>query len=349
MFPKFMKKICLISGLLLTHLLLLRPDFAAESLNIDSLAMLGVDLVHHEKFDTAFVEFHKIIKAKPEEPIGYFFVAAAYQTIIDDYRSDKYKENFNHYVDLAIEKGKKKLEKKDVSALDYFYTGAAIGYRGIFRAFHGDWWGAFWDGGKAKGMMEEALKRDSALYDAYYGLGTYYYWRSVKSKILWWLPFFGDNRQKGIDYTKLAIQKGRLAVVEGKYALIRIYAEEKDWRQVLAWYDSVKVVNQDDPYCLWLVGLAHIQLQQYDSARQVFANLLKVQKTSDYFDLASEMEIRYWLALIDYYQEDFRSALSEIGFVFANKYVAEENEYAKNAVEWAKDLKEKIDQKMGIK
>ena len=338
-------KLLIILGLLL----LFRLSAASDSLNIDSIAMVGVDLVHQEKFDTALGEFNKIIRAYPGEPMGYFFVAATYQTIIEDYRSDKYKEKFNHYVDLTVEKGKAKLERKNATALDYFYIGAALGYRGIFRAFHGDWWGAFWDGGKAKKMMEEALKLDSTLYDAYFGLGTYYYWRSVKSKILWWLPFFGDNRLKGINYTKLAIQKGKLAVIEGKYALIKIYAEEKDWRQVLAWYDSIKTVTLDDPFSLWLVAVAQINLKDFEGARQTLLRLLQIEKSSNYFDVASEMEIRYWLALIDYYQKGYHKALSGIGFVLAHQKAAEENNYAKNVLDWAKELKEKIDKELGIR
>lgn len=330
-------------------MLLFSLSAASDSLNLDSIAMSGVDLVQHEKFDSALVVFNKIIATYPAEPMGYFFVAATYQTVIDDYRTDKYKGKFNQYVDLAIEKGRAKFERKNATASDYFYVGAAIGYRGIFRAFHGDWWGAFWDGGKAKGMMEEALKRDSTLYDAYYGLGTYYYWRSVKSKILWWLPFFGDNRQKGIDYTKLAVRKGKLAVLEGKYALIKIYAEEKDWPQVLAWYDSVKTVTPEDPFCLWLVTVARINLKDFEGARQTLFRLLQIEKSSPYFDVASEMEIRYWLAVIDYYQRDYNKALSQIGFVFANKKAAAENNYAKNALDWAKELKEKIDKELGIR
>ena len=325
------------------------PSPASVASDIDSVANKGIDLVHREEFDSALTEFNTIIQAYPEEPVGYFFIAATYQTIIEDYRSDGYKDKFNRFVELAIQKGQAKLEGKNPSAMDYFYTGAALGYRGIFRAFHGNWWGAFWDGGKAKGMMEECLEHDSTVYDAYFGLGTYNYWRSAKSKVLWWLPFFGDNRQKGIDYTKLSIQKGKLAAIEGKYALVRIYAEEKDWNQVLAWYDSAKSVNPDDPFCLWLVGLAYIDLKNYDAAREVYTRLLKVQKSSAYFDLAGEMEVRYFFALLDYYQKQYRSALSQIGYVLANKKTAENNDYAKNVLDWAKDLKEKIDRELRIK
>lgn len=330
-------------------LFLAGPSAAEKALNVDSLASLGIDLVHQVKFDSALAELNRIIVARPDEPEGYFFIAATYQTIIDDFRADRYKDKFDHYIDLAIQKARGKLQADSRLAYDYFYAGAALGYRGIFRAFHGDWWGAFWDGGKAKSMMEHSLELDSTLYDAYYGLGTYNYWRSAKTKTLWWLPFFGDNRAKGIEYTKLAIRKGNIAKVEGKYALMRIYAEEKDWRQVLAWYDSVKAVNPAYPFCLWLIGQAYINLEQPDSARQVFSQLLSVEKSSGYFDLASEMEVRYYFGLIDFNQKDYDKALSEIGFVLANKKHAEENEYAKNTLNLAEDLRKKIYGVQGLK
>jgi tetratricopeptide (TPR) repeat protein len=140
-----------------------------------------------------------------------------------------------------------------------------------------------------------------------------------------------------------------LAVLEGKYALIKIYAEEKDWRQVLAWYDSVKTVTPDDPFSLWQVVVAQINLKDFEGARQTLFRLLQIEKSSIYFDIASEMEIRYWLALIDYYQKDYKKALSGIGFAFANKKAAEDNDYAKNTLDWAKELKEKIDKELGIR
>ncbi|MCI0530761.1 MAG: tetratricopeptide repeat protein [candidate division Zixibacteria bacterium] len=318
-------------------------------LSVESLAVLGSQRFVRGETDSAFGYFNQIIREYPDSPAGYFFMAAAYQSIIDSYRADRYKDQFNNYIEIAIRKGEARLRHSQPSAMDLFYSGAAIGYRGIFRAFHGDWWGAFWDGDKAKGIMEEVLKKDSGVYDAYYGLGSYHYWRSVKSRVFWWLPFFGDNRQKGIDYTKMAIERGNFAKIEGKYALMRIYTEEKNWGEVLAWYDSVSAVNPDYPFCLWLVGQALINLGKLDQAQTTFDHLLEKLKSSSYFESAGEMEVRYNLALIDFHRENYLQALSKLDMILAEKNSVRDNEYGQNTLALARKLKEEVQKKLGKK
>jgi len=316
---------------------------------IDSLALKGIDLVHQNQFQEALEVLKKIINNYPEEPAGYFFTAAAYQTLIDSYRNEKYKKEFENYIEIAIQKAERKLKNSNPSALDYFYAGGSVGYRGIYRSFRGNWWGAFWDAGKGKKYLEKALELDSTLYDVYYGLGNYHYWRSVKSKILWWLPFFGDQRKKGIEYSKITIAKGKFAKEEAKYSLVRIYAEEKDYQNVLSWADSVNQINPRDPQSKWFVGLAYIEIEKWEEAEKTYQELISICKNSPYYDLAAEVEARYQLALIYYYQKLASKAFEQIGFIFANQAEVKNNDYAKFFLEKAKELKKKIDTELSAK
>ncbi len=311
----------------------------------EEMALQGVDLVHQEKIGEAIDVFKKIIELYPEHPIGYFFTAAVYQTLIDDYRTDKYKSEFLKYIEQAIEKGSERVNPNP-NAKDYFYLGASYGYRGIYRAFHGGWWGAFRDGVKGKGFLEKALEKDSTLYDCYFGLGTYHYWRSVKSKAFWWLPFIGDDRPKGIRYTKLSIEKGNFARIEGQYALIRIYAEEKDYKEVLNWAEKVKPIFESDPFTMWLVGSSYIGLHKLSEAESTYQKLLSFLKSSTYYDKAAEAECRYNLAYIYYLRNDLSRANSNLGFIFANQEEIKDNEYARAVLEAAVELKKRIAEKL---
>ena len=316
---------------------------------IDSLALKGVDLAHQGQFLEALDVLQEIKNLYPDEPAGYVFTAAAYQTLIDSYRNEKYKDQFEQNIETAIQKADAKLKNPDPSAHDFFYAGAAYGYRGIYRSFRGNWWGAFWDGGKGKKFMEKALELDSTLYDVYFGLGSYHYWRSVKSKILWWLPFFGDQRKKGIEYTKVAISKGKFAKDEAKYALVRIYAEEKDYENVLSWADSVKTINPRDPYSRWFVGLAYLGLGKWEEAEKIYQELISICKNSPYYDIAAEAEARYHLALIYDHQNLVPKAFEQIGFILANQKEVEENDYARPFLEKARELKKKIETGLSAK
>lgn len=324
-------------------------NFSVNYAAIDSLALKGVDLAHQGQFLEALEVLQEIKNLYPDEPAGYVFTAAAYQTLIDSYRNEKYKDEFEQNIETAIQKADAKLKNPNPSAHDFFYAGASYGYRGIYRSFRGNWWGAFWDGGKGKKLLEKALELDSTLYDVYFGLGSYHYWRSAKSKILWWLPFFGDQRKKGIEYTKLSIARGKFAKDEAKYALTRIYAEEKDYQNVLSWADSIKKINPRDPYSRWFVGLAYIGLGKWEEAEKTYQEVISICKNSPYYDLAAEVEARYHLALIYYYQKLASKAFEQIGFILANQAEVKNNDYAKVFLEEAKELKKKIDTELSAK
>ena len=328
-------------------LFVISPDFigAINYSQTDSLALRGIDLVHHNQFQEGIEVLKQITALYPEEPMGYFFIAAAYQTLIDTYRNEKYKADFEKYIELAIKKSDQKIKSPHPQATDYFYVGASYGYRGINRSFRGDWWGAFWDGGRGKKNLEKALELDPTNYHAYYGLGTYNYWRSVKSKILWWLPFFGDQRKKGIAYTKLSIAKGKFAKDEAKWSLIRIYTEEKNYNQVLIWADSIKLINLEDIQGRWFTGLAYIGLGKWPEAERNYIEIISLCKNSPYYNVAGEVEARYYLAWIYYNQNLLPKSLGQLGFIFANQQEIKDNDYAKDFIDKAKELKEKIKQR----
>ena len=311
-------------------------------MDLDSIIFRGIEYIHRDSFKQGISEFEKIVKKYPDNPAGYFFIAASLQTLIDDYRNEKYKADFEKNIDLAIEKGTKKVEKDPDSAIDHFYLGGSLGYRGIYRSFRGSWWGAFRDGGKANSNLKQAVELDSTLYDAYFGLGAYHYWRSVKSKLFWWLPFFGDERKKGIQETMIAIQKGKYAKDEAAYSLLRIYLEEKDYPAVLKWSQEVKRINENDPFRLWMTGFAYIGLDNWVEAKGIFLELLNVLKSSPYYDPAGEYECRYWLAYVNYNLGDLESAEEELSQALKLEPKTKGNDYAEPFVDKIKDLQKKI-------
>ncbi|KPL02669.1 MAG: hypothetical protein AMJ90_05095 [candidate division Zixibacteria bacterium SM23_73_2] len=316
---------------------------------LDSVIVKGIHLVQDEKFDQAIAEFQKIIDFYPNDPIGYFFIAATYQTLIDNYRNENYKSKFENYIDTAIEKGNEKLKTgKNTSEL-CFYSGGAYGYRGIYRSFRGNWWGAFRDALKAKPLLEKALELDSTLYDAYYGLGAYHYWGSIKSKLLSWLPFIGDEREKGIKELILAVEKGKYTSLEAKYSLLRVYNEEKDYYKVLELSQDLKSAGEDDPFRLWMTAQAYMGLKRWDEALETYNRLLNFFKESPYYDLAAEVECRYWMAEIFFYKKEYIKSIEQLGFALAHQENVKNNDYAKPIIEQAKDLKKKIRKRLSSK
>ncbi len=322
-------------------------DLTMESPQVDSIIMRGLDLVHADSTDQAVDEFKKLIDIFPNDPIGYFYVAASIQTMMDDYRNYSYQDEFNKYMDLSIKMAEAKRKQKHLTADDYLYLGGAIGYRGIHKALTGNWPGAFVDGLKGKGYLEDALKLNPKLYDVYYGLGSYHFWKSLKSKIFWWLPFVADNRQKGIDMIKLAIEKGRFSIDDAQLALVRIWVENKEYDKAFAQIKMLQKRHLEKPYLLWLLGQAQRDNQMYDGAIQTYQQLLEALKSSPYYSPAGEVECRYDLALTYYDKGDWDHALAQVDSLLAFEKLAESDKNIKDFVGKAKDLMKKIQKEAG--
>ncbi|KPJ58306.1 MAG: hypothetical protein AMJ46_14385 [Latescibacteria bacterium DG_63] len=316
----------------------------ASSEFIDSLVLAGIEQIHRENLEEAITTFKELIKLKPDKPVGYFFIAGAYRTIMYDYRSLSYQKEFEHYVEKAIDLSKELIDSGQATSEDYFYYAGALGYLGIFKSDIGSWWSAFRLGLRAKGVMEKALEMDSTNYDAYFGLGTYHYWRSVKTRIFWWLPFVGDDRAKGISEIKFAIENGKYTGREGKYALLRVYNEEEAYDTLLYYFESsgLRAYNPDDPYSLWWVGLAYIGKGEWSKATDNYRRLLRVLDNSPYSDGVGEVECRYYLAHCYYNTNDYDSCLAEIARVLSVKEKLKDRKPTKEFIDRAEELKKTI-------
>jgi tetratricopeptide (TPR) repeat protein len=317
-------------------------EVSMDSKEVEQIIFQGLDYLHNEEVFKAVDEFKKLIDLLPNDPIGYFYVAASLQTMMDDYRNYSYFNEFNKYMDLAIEKAELKKKQGNLTAYDYLYLGGAIGYRGINEALTGDWYHAFVDGLKGKGYLEKALKLDPELYDVYYGLGTYHFWKSLKTKIFWWLPFAKDNRQMGINMIKLAIEKGKYSPDDAKLALVRIYVENKEYEKAFAMISQLRKTQPNKPFLLWFLGRAQLETKMYDGAINTYQTLLKTLVASPYYHPEGEVECRYYLALAYFKNKNYQNCQTQIDSILSFQDKAQENKNIKDFIEKAKDLRKKI-------
>jgi len=287
--------------------LIFNPKYVYDS--TDSLLMRGISLVYDEGFNEALAAFDSVVRIDPESPRGYFFVAACYNNLMSDYKNISYEPLFEKHINQAIKIGEARKKSGNASAEDLFYYGGSVGYRGIFRSFNGDWVGAFTDGLKGRGLLNDSFKADSTNKDIYLGLGTYDYWRSAKTRLLWWTPFFGDKRQQGIDETKIAAADGKFSSIEATYSLIRIYYDYGRYDSLINhWENNCKKINSADPYALYWVGLGHIKKKDYSRALACFQAVLDSYINSPYYDSAGEMECRYYMGYCQHFMGNHEAA-----------------------------------------
>ena len=198
------------------------------------------------------------------------------------------------------------------------------------------------DGLKARNHLVKALEIDSTLYDVYYGLGSYHFWRSLKSKSFWWLPFIGDNRQKGIGMIMLTIEKSKYAKKDAELALVRIWVENKEYDKAFKMIDKLSKIYPNKPYLLWLYGRAQFETDNDSGAIKTYQDLLGALAASPYYDPAGEVECRYDLAQAYFCNKDFENCSAQIDTIFTFKKYSEQDKNIKDFIHQAGDLKNKI-------
>jgi len=252
----------------------------------DPKIRLLVELVQNEDFEQALVMAESFIKQKPDHPMGYFFQAAIYDTIIRDYADLRYEPKFVRSVNKAIDLGYSSLEEatKQSGASDvwiHFYLGAALGYRGLHKFFKKKIFSALKDGITGLKQLDLSLEQKEDLHDAYYGLGCYYYWRSAYSKFLLFLPFI-DKRDIGIKYLLASLKQGVFTKYESKNALLRVYINENMFDQAIEIADGMSEKYPKDVYCLMRKGEALSQQEKWGDVAENYQKVLNIYSKSSY-------------------------------------------------------------------
>jgi tetratricopeptide (TPR) repeat protein len=264
----------------------------------DLMIHSGIDMVQKGDYDEAIGVFQKMIEKDPESPVGYFYIAATYESMMQTFNNRSFQEKFDFFIDKAIKKGEELLDEIKDDGWLYFYLGGSYGYRAIDRSETGQWFGAFTDAVRGASHLEKAVSINPELYDAYYGFGVYKYWRSVKSEVLWFLPFFEDERQAGIDDIWLSIRKGKYSRYEAMNALIGIYQNEKNYQKALDVAEAVLEKYPENFKALKMEGILYIDLQKWDKASQIFDKLSEQLKKNRWETVETDFELEYYSTYI---------------------------------------------------
>jgi len=283
---------------------------------VDTLVDKAIDLVYQKKYFDAIAMCEQVIEKYPDNPMGYLGQAGVYHIIMLNYRVSLFDNQFDSLTTLAIKTGDAaiKIYKDDANA--YFVLGAAYGFRGLNRIRKGQWFGAFKDGvrGVSNLMKAHAMKKD--LYDVYYGLGLYYYWKSAKARVLTFLRLMKDEREKGIEYLKVSIEKGRFSATEAVFALIEIYYYEDRYQEAFDAALSLKDKFADDPTWNYLTAKILDKLNRWEEAKNYFNTLLKLLEASQFQANSYLAECHYEIAKCCFETGGYETARIELQLAY---------------------------------
>ena len=161
------------------------------------------------RYEEAWALCDSLREAFPDHPAPYLYTASVYVSWMLSHRLSDYEDEVDANVERAIEVGTR-LQKPSTDAWLSSHVGSAYGLRAMARVRRHNWSGAYMDGRRSIGHLRAALERDPRLYDLYFQLGGYHYWRTARSSFIRVVAFWmRDRRELGLQQMELVVPHGR--------------------------------------------------------------------------------------------------------------------------------------------
>jgi Iml2/Tetratricopeptide repeat protein 39 len=269
----------------------------------------GLDYLYNFNIDKAAEVFESIRSKNPVHPAGYH-----YQSIINlwyflDQKRESDKTAFLDLSDSVVAKSEAILDKDDKNPFIYFLLGTTFSYRAMIYARDEEYLNVLWSTKESYKYLTKVLELDSTYFDAYLGLGLYNFAVSQTPPAWKWALELTDitgDKKLGVEYLKLAADKGNLAVIEAKFYLSQVLSE------FLSDYNSsekylTSLINNYPNNILFKYGMALLQIKEtkISNAEKYLRAILKSKDTSF---VQIKNFTNYQLGNIYFIKNDFDSA-----------------------------------------
>ncbi len=245
--------------------------------------------MHNDKFDSALTLCDSFIKFNSASPLGYLFKAGTLLGEMSDREEGLYSADLRKQVDTAVFLCDKELENsigKDAAYL-YLWQGHAHVYRSLFESRFGSLTSAIKNGLRAHDDFRAGLIHDSTLYDLYFGLGNYYYWKSAKAGILRTIGIIDNDIEKGIEELKLTINSGHYFSDAAGNSLIWIYQDKKEYNLAIVLAENALADYPDSRTIRWPLAAAYFEKEEFKKSAEIYGYLREYfgSHTGNYFNL----------------------------------------------------------------
>ncbi len=185
------------------------------------------DAILDARFDQVEAELRRACGPAPEEACQALRATAVWWRIQLDPDNRSLDDEFNASVEQAIAACDRWTDRAPRDAEAWFYLGASYAARVQWRVLRNEKISAARDGKRIRDALQQAIKLDPALDDAYFGRGMYKYYADVAPAALRFLRMLlllpGGDREGGLREMLRARTSGRLLQGEADYQLHVIY------------------------------------------------------------------------------------------------------------------------------
>ena len=239
-----------------------------------SLILEGIDLTCQEKYGSADSVFQCVVREFPDHASGYVYQAGVLLARAIDNELEVDLVKFDSLIDLSKKKANGMLQSGSDRTWGNFFMGAADGSDSYARVYRGDWFGGARKGFSSVSSFKDAVTLDSTLYDAYAGIGAFYYWRSRKTEFFNWIPFIGDDRSEAFTLLTKSVEKGIYNRFASLSMLAAIYADAGMFEKaVTCCREGLKQYPRNRAF-LWGLATAFHKTEKWPDAASAYQQLL---------------------------------------------------------------------------
>jgi len=242
---------------------------------LDSMICRGIDQTIMCRFDSALATFSRVRDARPGHSAGYFYLAATIQSRMMDYERNDSADDFYRLIDKAISLGEDSASSEDTGAWHLFYLGSSYMYKGMFQVKTGSMLAGFISAKKGTAMLRRAVEQDSALWDAFLGIGNYAYWSGRFYKYLKWLPWISDQREQGLAMLNTAVEKATFSRWIAINSLAWVEYDRGNYFKALSMFRQGERRYPKSRFFTWGIADCLFRLNDYKSALFAYEELLK--------------------------------------------------------------------------
>lgn len=250
----------------------------------------GFNLVHNEQYPEAEKLFQEYINKYPDRPDGYFFMTGRYAEYMNAYHDRSVMPIFEMWAQRTVEKALVFNAKHPQDPTGHFYLGNLYGYMGLLDAQQQNLVSAFLNAVKAKTSLEKVLKLDPTVNDAYFGLGSLYFYGSKKhmeegGMVGWIVKKFithdQDMRQEGIAMVQKAVASGGITADTAFSTLLWLMIVEERYDEAMPMAVEMSRRWPIDKHGYWAQGRIHLKRGQCPDAKRQFERIAEIVKSQN--------------------------------------------------------------------
>jgi hypothetical protein len=215
------------------------------------------------------------ISEYPDDPAGYLFQAAALLGQMVDREENLHESRFKQLLSVVDSLTSVDIDSTDRRKRGWYllFEGHANAYRSLWEARFGSFLAAIKGGLAARKAYEKGLEFDSTLYDLYFGLGSYHYWKSARAGLLGVIGLFRNEKQKGIDELYLAVDSSVLSRDAARAALVWVWLDRDEFDSVIAITDNLLRAYPQGKSWMWPRAQAYFRSERYQHALMTYRKL----------------------------------------------------------------------------